>query len=80
MRAIYNAVTLRMTKEEADSLYLGKEEKAISASSADSVNWSDIQDIPQFGLLAIKNNVTIDQIVGLEDRLSKEDEDYGSIS
>ena len=80
MKAIYNAVKLRLTKDDADALYLEKTGKAASAKSADSVDWNNIQNKPEFGSLASKNEVDISSVTGLEERLSKSDEDYGSIS
>ena len=36
MRALYNTVALKLTKSDADSYYLGKTDKAASATTADS--------------------------------------------
>lgn len=45
-----------LTQSEADNLYLGKTEKASSASTADAVAWTGVSGKPSFATVATSGN------------------------
>lgn len=80
MRALLNTLSTKLGKEEAAETYLGIHAKADSAAEADSVAWDNVTGKPDIGAVASMDKISIADVEGLEQKLTTEDDDYGSIS
>nr|DAQ83310.1 MAG TPA: hypothetical protein [Caudoviricetes sp.] len=81
MKALLVTMATKLGRDEAKTTYLGITAKAASASTADSVPWSGVQDKPALGALAAKDSIEVSDVNGLKefiDSYSSADEDYGS--
>ena len=80
MRALLNTLGTKLGKEEAAETYLGIHAKADSAAETDSVAWDNVAGKPDIGAVASMDKISIADVEGLEQKLTTEDDEYGSIS